>query len=167
LGSTWAAERLEGVEMRRQNKYHATAVVADGQKFASKREYQRFRSLQLLQLAGEISGLQRQPHFDFSVVGPDGVSRKIGRGYTADFAYCDRAGCVIVEEVKGMAARDWPLRRDLFLALYPGLVLKVNGKEQKPKTARNRFRATISERTSRDRRKQKGICNNGQELVTT
>jgi hypothetical protein len=64
---------------------------------------------------------------------------KVGRGYTADFRYIvmkdsEHAG-EFVEDVKGPVERDWPLRRDLFMALYPSMRLLVNGKEVKAREA--------------------------------
>ena len=108
------------------NKYHAEAIMVDGIRFASKREWTRYLILKDDLRLGRISRLEVHPHYDFLVNG-----YAVGRGYTGDFRYLDREGVEVVEEVKGCAARDWPLRRDLFLALYPSVRLLVNGKELK------------------------------------
>jgi hypothetical protein len=99
---------------RRKNKYSAKAKAVDGIQFASKAEAIRYGQLRFLEMAKAIRDLELQPHFDYVVNG-----KKIARGYTADFKYFDiGTGKWIVEDVKGFAARDWPLRRDLFIALY-------------------------------------------------
>lgn len=101
------------------NKYGARKVEIDGHRFASRAEGNRYLIHRDRLKHGIISDLELHPHFDYVV---NGV--KIGRGYTADFAYTVAAdGSRCVEDVKGRPARDWPLRRDLFLALYPDRVL--------------------------------------------
>jgi hypothetical protein len=106
--------------------------VVDGITFASGAEANRYLVLKDMERRGEIQHLEVHPHFDFVVGGC-----KVARGYTADFAYI--AGRTtrykVVEDVKGPVERDWPLRRDLFLALNPDCVLLVNGKEVKRKLA--------------------------------
>lgn len=104
----------------------------DGIRFASRAEMNRYYILMDMLERGEIQDLEIHPHFDFVV---NGV--KVARGYTADYAYL--AGRTtrykVVEDVKGPVERDWPLRRDLFLALNPDCVLLVNGKEVKRRRA--------------------------------
>ena len=115
------------------NKYGAKPTDLDGYRFASKAEAKRYAELVLLLKAGEIKNLEVHPHYPYEVNG-----RKIGRGYTADFAYLEvthgspngrrckfKSPRKITEDVKGTTARDWPLRRDLFKALYPDRELRV------------------------------------------
>jgi len=106
---------LRGVGGRvRPSKYKAVALVVEGIRFASKLEARRYEELRLMERLGGIEQLRIHPHYDLE------VNRvKIGRGYTADFAYydCD-LGRTVVEDVKGISPRDWPLRRDLMLALH-------------------------------------------------
>jgi hypothetical protein len=95
---------------------HTTAkkTEVDGIEFASKAEATRYAQLKMLEQVKAIRMLKLQPHFDLVV-----NEKKIGRGYTADFVYFDIGrNKWIVEEVKGRVFRDWPLRRDLFKALY-------------------------------------------------
>lgn len=102
------------------NKYHARAVVVDGQRFASQKEAARYGELRRREQAGDIIGLAVHPAWQLIV---NGV--KIGR-YTADFAYTDRAtGAPVVEDVKGAISRDYPLRKKLMLALYDIAVVEV------------------------------------------
>ena len=39
-------------------------------------------------------------------------------GYKSDFEYIEN-GVAITEDVKGVIVRDWPLRRAVFIALFP------------------------------------------------
>jgi hypothetical protein len=114
----------------------------DGIKFASGQERNRYLVLKDMAARGKIlfsavEGDGVHPHFDFVVNGC-----AVGRGYKADFRYhvppAQRMGLTesVVEEVKGPIADDWPLRRDLFLALYPQYTLLINGKEAKRRAAK-------------------------------
>lgn len=47
----------------RKNKYHARKVKVDGIVFASQKEADRWRELQLLERAGKITELRRQVPF--------------------------------------------------------------------------------------------------------
>lgn len=86
-------------------------VSADGNRWHSKREYDRWMELQLLARAGKIRNLDRQVRFELIPAqyetGPDGKRRCVERActYTADFTYemPDDAGnwTKIVEDVKG------------------------------------------------------------------
>lgn len=109
------------------NKYGAVKVEVDGYDFASKREAARYFDLKMRRLAGEIVGLVVHPSFNLIVNG-----LKVG-SYTADFGYVEN-GKVVVDEEKGYAARDWPLRSRLFMALNPDIELRINGvAAKKPK----------------------------------
>jgi hypothetical protein len=100
--------------MFRVKQTTAKKTEVDGIEFASKAEARRYGQLKMLEQARAIKLLKLQPHFDFTV-----NKQKVGRGYTADFMYFDIGRDKwIVEEVKGRVFRDWPLRRDLFKALY-------------------------------------------------
>lgn len=112
--------------MRFGNKYGARkANCAQGHTHGSKKEAARCDVLSDLERVGEISDLEQQPKFWFAINGKP-LAHKNGRrvGYTADFRYKDEQGRTVVEEVKGFAARDWPLRRAIFVALYNDLIFK-------------------------------------------
>lgn len=79
-----------------------------------------YLKLKALKLHGEIAEIECHPHFPLIVNG-----RTCGRGYTADFLVTYPDGRQTVIEVKGREHRDWPLRRDLFRALYPNLELVI------------------------------------------
>jgi len=99
----------------RRSKYGAKRVVThNGEKFASKREYSRYGELLWEVKAGVVWDLERQVRFDFIVNG-----KKVG-WYTLDFVYRRKdVPKKVAEELKGYAARDYALRRNLFKALYP------------------------------------------------
>lgn len=114
----------------RRRKYGNKPTELDGYRFASRAEARRYAELVILLKAGEIRDLEIHPHYDFQVNG-----QKIGRGYTADFAYIELVKGPngadwphhVTEEIKGYVTADWRLRRDLFLALYKDRTLLVNG----------------------------------------
>ena len=99
-----------------RNKYGATAVVVDGQRFDSKREAARYQELQLLEAAGQIAELVVHPAFPLVVlqlepVGPPYILHTIGV-YHADFQYRSAVtGEVIVEDVKSKPTRTEAYRR--------------------------------------------------------
>lgn len=111
----------------RRNKYGAKKQdCRAGHSHASRKEARRCNDLHLFLAAGEIEDLKQQPKFYFTVNGRE-LKHDNGRRavYTADFSFIDRQSAkLIVEDTKGMAARDWPLRKALFRACYPDVVLR-------------------------------------------
>ena len=110
-----------------RNKYHNQKYSADGEVFDSKKEFQRWQELKILEKAGEISDLRRQVPFELlpvqrepDKIGPRG-GRKPGRViereavYIADFVYKDADGREVVEDCKGMRTKDYILKRKLLL----------------------------------------------------
>jgi hypothetical protein len=92
-----------GFSKKLSMKYHNKKVVVDGMKFDSKKEYQRFLELSLMQRGGYISDLQRQVKY---ILIPsqkiDGKVVERGVSYKADFVYKDNTtGKIVVEDVKG------------------------------------------------------------------
>jgi len=103
-----------------RNKYGARKSHCSlGHEHDSKREALRCNELRVLERAGDITGLQYQPQFWFSINGTP-LKHQNGRrvGYQADFSYIEK-GRSVVEDSKGFAARDWPLRKAIFRALFP------------------------------------------------
>jgi hypothetical protein len=114
--------------MKRGNKYGAKkSLCAQGHTHDSKREAARCDHLHLLELAGEIMDLEVHPQFWFEIDGKQLKHLNGHRvGYKADFLYTDMTTAArVVEDVKGMTARDWPLRKAIFSALNPHLELRV------------------------------------------
>lgn len=113
--------------MKFGNKYFAKKTECkQGHTHASKAEARRCGELHLMQRRGEIADLEVEPQFWFSI---DGKQLKHGNGhkvgYKADFLYTDLGTEErVVEDVKGVSVRDWPLRKAIFTALNPHLVLR-------------------------------------------
>jgi hypothetical protein len=112
----------------KRSKYGATKTMLDGITFDSKREAKRWQELRLLEKAGEISHLERQPKF--LLYGKDGpVLIKSDRyhngrhaAWFGDFSYfCSRRNKRICEDVKGIRTPMFILKKAVVLACYPGL----------------------------------------------
>lgn len=94
----------------RAHKYGAKPTTVDGIKFPSRKEARRYQELRLLERAGEITHLERQPVFPIVIRGtqvryPSGI----GLEYRADFRYFDcRRGRMVVEDVKGVRKSPRP-----------------------------------------------------------
>jgi hypothetical protein len=96
------------------NKYHAKKTCYNGVTYDSKREAERAWELDLLQRAGEISDLKRQVPFEL-------IPKQAGERaviYKADFTYRDKAGRLIVEDVKGQRLPEYVLKRKLMLWVH-------------------------------------------------
>jgi hypothetical protein len=108
------------------NKYRNRRTVIDGIPFDSQAEARRWQELKLLEAAGEIRYLQRQPRYELQPA----FRRKDGTRvraitYTADFVYIDSLGFHIVEDVKGKATEVFKLKRKLFMFRYPHIQLRI------------------------------------------
>lgn len=110
-------------------KYHNKKTVADGIKFDSKLEAERYEQLKILERAGAIRDLELHPEYELIP-----LFRKNGRTwrravYKADFRYIlaedDR---IIIEDVKGSTAMItdvFRLKQKLFEYLYPELAISI------------------------------------------
>lgn len=106
--------------MKRFGKYRAVKANCNaGHTHDSKREAIRCNELHALQEAGEISDLMIHPQYWFVINGRQ-LKHPNGRrvGYKSDFEYVEN-GMLVTEDVKGVVVRDWPLRRAVFVALFP------------------------------------------------
>lgn len=112
------------------SKYHAKKVSILGEVFDSKREATRYMELKELEMAGRISGLQRQKKFvlvpaqyEPESTGPRGgkikgklLEREVS--YLADFVYFDEdLKEFIVEDAKGFRTPEYIIKRKLLLWL--------------------------------------------------
>ena len=97
-------------------KYGNRKVTVDGIEFDSVKEARRYGELKLLQRAGQISELELQKEFElipaqyetYARYGKTGKRLQDGQRciekscvYKADFAYKDKDGQLVVEDVKG------------------------------------------------------------------
>lgn len=110
-------------------KYHNTKTVADGIKFDSKLEAERYAQLKILERAGVIRDLELQPEYELIP-----SFKKNGRTwrravYKADFMYIlcedDR---MIIEDVKGSTAvitDVFRLKQKLFEYKYPEYTISI------------------------------------------
>ena len=110
-------------------KYHNTKTVADGIKFDSKLEAERYAQLKILERAGVIRELELQPSFDLLP-----SFRKNGKTwrktvYKADFRYIlakdDR---IIIEDVKGsttVITDVFRLKQKMFEYKYPEYTISI------------------------------------------
>jgi hypothetical protein len=93
--------------------------TVEGLVFDSRAEMKRYCELKLLEQAGEIADLERQPSYLL-------MDAYIYRGkkiraitYRADFRYLDgKTGKRIVEDVKGHETEVYKLKRKLLLSKY-------------------------------------------------
>lgn len=110
-------------------KYHNTKTVADGIKFDSKLEAERYAQLKILERAGVIRRLELQPSFELLP-----SFRKNGKTwrrtvYKADFRYILADGDrIIIEDVKGSTAvitDVFRLKQKLFEYKYPDYTISI------------------------------------------
>lgn len=111
-------------------KYGNETTVVAGQGFDSRREARRYQDLRLLERAGEITELERQPQFPIKVpvLDPDGSIRRllVVAIYIADFRYHDRrAQAVVVEDAKGVRTPVYRLKKKLVEAQYGIRIVEV------------------------------------------
>lgn len=103
-----------------KRKYGNRKTVIDGHTFDSEREATRYSQLQLLERAGQITGLELQPRFELipKQRRDDGKPERACE-YVADFRYTDvRTGQQVIEDAKGMRTRDYIVKRKLMLQVH-------------------------------------------------
>lgn len=111
------------------NKFGASrSECGRGHNHASKKEARRCNDLHLLQMAGEITGLEVEPTFTF-MVGDKPVMHLGGRKavYTPDFSYVEH-GRKVCEDVKGGKATQTEasvLRMAFARAFWPSIDWRV------------------------------------------
>ena len=99
------------------SKYGAHRTEIDGILFDSKREAARYQELKILEKAGEIKDLVRQPVFTLQEAFMCDGKKERSITYRADFMY-EENGRTIVEDVKGMKTDVYKIKRKLFLYQY-------------------------------------------------
>ena len=99
-------------------KYGNKKIEHDGYKFDSVAEMSRYKELKLLLKAGEITHLELQPKF--TVVPKTKGEQAVV--YIADFSYVEvGSNNVVVEDVKGMATKEYVIKRKLFKHQNPNI----------------------------------------------
>ena len=107
-------------------KYRAVPTVINKIRFDSRAEAHRYSELRFLELAGEILDLKVHPSFELlpKAITPAGVKvRKVS--YEADFAYTEKDGTKVVEDVKGVETPVFRLKMNLFLRKYPNVDMRI------------------------------------------
>nr|DAT38333.1 MAG TPA: Endonuclease [Caudoviricetes sp.] len=99
------------------SKYNNQKIRVGGELFDSKREYNRWCELRLLERSGIICNLQRQVKFRLidSQKTPERTERPCD--YIADFVYYEN-GNRVVEDCKGMRTDVYKIKRKLMLEKY-------------------------------------------------
>lgn len=100
------------------SKYHNEKVVVDGIKFYSTKEAKRYRELNLLVRAGEISNLELQKVFILipnQYINGELLERAVK--YKADFVYQEN-GKTVVEDTKGLKTDVYKLKKKLMLYVH-------------------------------------------------
>lgn len=99
------------------SKYHNKRIVTPDGKFDSRREYERWCELKLLQRAGKISGLKRQVRYNLVPIQHAKGRNERAIDYIADFVYC-KDGQMVVEDVKGKRTSEYIIKRKLMLYVH-------------------------------------------------
>jgi len=89
-------------------KYNNKKIIYNGIKFDSKKEYQRYLELSLLERAGHIKDLRLQVKFELI---PKCKGER-ATTYIADFVYIEN-GQQVVEDVKGMKTEVYKIKKKL------------------------------------------------------
>ena len=100
------------------SKYHAKRITTAEGTFDSRREYERWCELKLLQRAGRITDLQRQVKYELiPMQKTKGRILEYPANYIADFVYQEN-GKTVVEDSKGYRTAEYKLKRKLMLWVH-------------------------------------------------
>ena len=102
----------------KRSKYGARTIIADGHKFDSKREYERYQVLRAMERNGEIMDLRTQVTYTLipsQYIGRKCVERPLK--YIADFTYV-HGGETVCEDVKGYRTDVYRIKRKLMLYIH-------------------------------------------------
>lgn len=114
----------------KRNKWGNVPTVVDGIRFHSAAEARRWSELRLMEKAGAIRGLRRQPWYLLMApfMGPKAIfdindwqktyRREIVGKYVADFSYYDSNSELVIEDVKGKTTPMFDWKRRHFEAQY-------------------------------------------------
>lgn len=131
-GKRWNIEQLKKLEQSgkikiitplpekksKRAKYHNKKVEYDGKVFDSKKEYKRYRELELLLKKGVIGFLECQVEYELNQGG------QYSYKYIADFRYVlSETGETIVEDTKGFKTREYIKKRRLMKKVH-GITIK-------------------------------------------
>lgn len=106
-----------------RSKYNAKPQVVDGVRFASKAEAARDQELHLLERAGKIRNVKRQPRYPLYVEG------KLITTYVADWCYQEDINgetVFITEDRKGVLTPAFKIKWALAKALHPEIEWRLS-----------------------------------------
>lgn len=116
----------------KRNKYNNKKLENIDGKFDSKREYQEWLRLKLLEKAGLISRLERQKEFQLIPTIRTETETLRRTSYFADFFYFDNNKNVwVVNDTKGYKTDVYQIKKKLMVWLYPNIVFVESGKVYK------------------------------------
>lgn len=98
-------------------KYHNRKIKTHEGVFDSKKEYERWVVLKLMQREGRIAGLRRQVPYVLIPTQKKKVGSERPVKYIADFVY-EADGVPVVEDTKGVRTADYIIKRKLMLWVY-------------------------------------------------
>lgn len=105
--------KKEQPKKSRRAKYKNEKVEYDGKIFDSKKEYKRYRELEILLKKGLIGQLRLQVPYELNEGGTHSLR------YVADFVYIDaKTGKEIVEDSKGYRTKEYKKKRRLMKSVH-------------------------------------------------
>lgn len=111
----------------RSGKYNAKKCEYKGIVFDSIGEMKRYRELEVLLMAGEISNLSRQVTHEIVISGV------LICKYKSDFEYDLHSGERVVEDFKGFRTPEYKIKRNLMLAVKGIKILETGKTSSKSK----------------------------------
>lgn len=123
-------------DKKMRSKYGNKKAKANGKVFDSRRERNRYYTLQVLEKAGEISDLKQQVPFELIPAIYETVEVQLktktkqvqklvqrAAHYVADFVYKDKDGNIVVEDSKGYRTKEYELKKKMMRA-FLGITIK-------------------------------------------
>lgn len=114
------------------NKYHNKKIITPDGKFDSKKEYNEWCRLKLLEKAKIIEKLERQKEFVLipTIYTKEETLRRTS--YIADFFYYDLAlKSWVVRDSKGFPTPEYKIKKKLMLWRYPDIIFIESGNNMK------------------------------------
>jgi hypothetical protein len=103
----------------KRQKYGNTKVTDGDLTFDSKAEHKRWVYLSMMERAKNITDLRLQHEFEIIPAQESPSGKRIrATVYRADFTYRDKAGKLVVEDVKGAVTPEFRIKRKLMLHVH-------------------------------------------------
>jgi hypothetical protein len=113
MNSISAAAYRESIKKPKRSKYNNVKTTVDGITFDSKAEAKYYQNLKLLEMAGEVEGVELQTPFALTVSG------FLICTYRSDFTFTTRKDKKFhVVDCKGVRTKDFILKKKLMRAIY-------------------------------------------------